>query len=443
MRAWRCWPCTSARCSAAGNAACHSPLSWHCLYGALYGLLASESNALLLGALLIFGMLATLMLRDAQGRVVRAVAPQQRPPRRRRWTHETCCARSPACSAGCGCSAVLCAWASAPEGSAPALSARGGVPPLPAPPRCAPAARSPGAARAAQRRVVALALTVGATLTAFGHELASRQHRLEVNAAAGPVAQALGARFIVGYDDANDLRELAHRGLIGGIFVTGRNVKGRSAGHAARRKSPACRRCWSRRPACRRCVVATDQEGGGVSRLSRRGAAPAGTRPPAQTPTCPARELLRRARAYGAQQGGALAALGITLNFGPVVDLRPGRAPGRWDLPRPPAVEEGAISSDPDITAQVALAYEQGLESAGVRGTFKRFPGLAGVTEDTHHVGSRTAHARGAHSPRTTGSRFKTCRKHCGCRDHAGRRQSLGNSTRTAPGSSCTNRAAR
>jgi len=32
------------------------------LYGALYGLLASESNAMLLGALLIFGMLATLML---------------------------------------------------------------------------------------------------------------------------------------------------------------------------------------------------------------------------------------------------------------------------------------------------------------------------------------------------------------------------------------------
>jgi inner membrane protein len=32
------------------------------LYGALYGLLASESNALLLGALLIFGMVAVLML---------------------------------------------------------------------------------------------------------------------------------------------------------------------------------------------------------------------------------------------------------------------------------------------------------------------------------------------------------------------------------------------
>jgi inner membrane protein len=32
------------------------------LYGALYGLLASESNALLLGALMVFGMLAILML---------------------------------------------------------------------------------------------------------------------------------------------------------------------------------------------------------------------------------------------------------------------------------------------------------------------------------------------------------------------------------------------
>jgi inner membrane protein len=32
------------------------------LYAALYGLLASEDNALLLGALLVFGMLAVLML---------------------------------------------------------------------------------------------------------------------------------------------------------------------------------------------------------------------------------------------------------------------------------------------------------------------------------------------------------------------------------------------
>lgn len=233
------------------------------------------------------------------------------------------------------------------------------------------------------RRVVALALTVGAMLTALGHELASRQHRLEVNAASGPVAQALGARFIVGYDDANDLRELARRGLIGGIFVTGRNVKGRSADtlRAEIASLQALRQAAGLPP----LVVATDQEGGGVSRLS-----PMVPRQPALASLLeadvPARELLQRARAYGAQQGGALAALGITLNFSPVVDLRPGRAPGRWDLHT--RIEERAISSDPDVTAQVALAYEQGLESAGVRGTLKHFPGLAGVTEDTHHMGA-------------------------------------------------------
>jgi len=255
---------------------------------------------------------------------------------------------------------------------------------------CAAAAIAWRSARGA-RRVVALALTVGATLTALGHELASRQHRLEVNAASGPVAQALGARFIVGYDDANDLRELARRGLIGGIFVTGRNVKGRSADtlRAEIASLQALRLAAGLPP----LVVATDQEGGGVSRLS-----PMVPRQPALASLLEAdvlaHELLQRARAYGAQQGGALAALGITLNFSPVVDLRPSRAPGRWDLHT--RIEERAISSDPDVTAQVALAYEQGLESAGVRGTLKHFPGLAGVTEDTHHMGAelRTPVAR-------------------------------------------------
>jgi len=73
-------------------------------------------------------------------------------------------------------------------------------------------------------RPVALGLAFAALLTALGNEAASRQHRAEVEAASGPVAQALGARFIVGYDDAAQLRDRVRKGLIGGIFVTGRNV---------------------------------------------------------------------------------------------------------------------------------------------------------------------------------------------------------------------------
>ncbi|AVQ82873.1 MULTISPECIES: glycoside hydrolase family 3 N-terminal domain-containing protein [unclassified Variovorax] len=229
-------------------------------------------------------------------------------------------------------------------------------------------------------RPVALGLAFAALLTALGNEAASRRHRAEVEAASGPVAQALGARFIVGYDDAAQLRERVRKGLIGGIFVTGRNVKGRNA--ADLRDEIAGLQALRREAGLPPLVVATDQEGGAVSRLS-----PLVEPQPALATLLDAdvsdEELKQRAHAYGARQGRALAALGITLNFSPVVDLRPGRAPGRWDLHT--RIDERAISADPAITAQVALAYEQGLESAGIRGTLKHFPGLAGVTEDTHH----------------------------------------------------------
>lgn len=229
-------------------------------------------------------------------------------------------------------------------------------------------------------RPVALGLAFAALLTALGNEAASRRHRAEVEAASGPVAQALGARFIVGYDDAAQLRDRVRKGLIGGIFVTGRNVKGRTA--AELRDEIAGLQALRREAGLPPLVVATDQEGGAVSRLS-----PLVEPQPALATLLDAdvsdEELKQRAHAYGARQGRALAALGITLNFSPVVDLRPGRAPGRWDLHT--RIDERAISADPVITAQVALAYEQGLESAGIRGTLKHFPGLAGVTEDTHH----------------------------------------------------------
>lgn len=229
-------------------------------------------------------------------------------------------------------------------------------------------------------RPAALSLAFAAVLMALCNEAASIQHRAAVNAASGPMAQALGAHFIVGYDDAKNLRELARKGLIGGIFVTGRNVQSRSA--AELRDEIAGLQALRREAGLPPLIVATDQEGGAVSRLS-----PLVARQPALATLLEAdvsdEDLAQRAHAYGAQQGRALAALGITLNFSPVVDLRTGRAPGRWDLHT--RIDERAISTDPTLTAQVALAYEKGLESAGVRGTLKHFPGLAGVHEDTHH----------------------------------------------------------
>ncbi|MET3913776.1 beta-N-acetylhexosaminidase [Variovorax sp. OAS795] len=229
-------------------------------------------------------------------------------------------------------------------------------------------------------RPVSLGLVLAALFTALGHEAASLRHRAEVSAASGPTAQLIGSHFVVGYDDAKDLRELARKGLIGGVFIGGRNVKGRTA--AALREEIDGLQALRREAGLPPLIVATDQEGGAVSRLS-----PLIEHQPGLATLLdadvPEAEIAQRAHAYGAQQGRSLAALGITLNFSPVVDLRTGRAPGRWDFHT--RIDERAISADPTLTARVALAYEQGLESAGVRGTLKHFPGLAGVTEDTHH----------------------------------------------------------
>lgn len=230
-------------------------------------------------------------------------------------------------------------------------------------------------------RPLALGIASAALLMALCNETATREHLAVVSASSGPLAQTLGAHFIVGYDNARELQALARKGLIGGVFIAGRNVRGRSADEL--RQEIAALQTLRREAGLPLLIVATDQEGGTVSRLSPM----VPWQPSLATlleADVPDTELAQRAKAYGAQQGKALADIGITLNFSPVVDLRPGRAPARWDLHT--RIEERAISSDPVLTAQVALAYEQGLESAGVRGTLKHFPGLAGVTEDTHTV---------------------------------------------------------
>jgi hypothetical protein len=52
-----------------------------------------------------------------------------------------------------------------------------------------------------------------------------------------------------------------------------------------------------------------------------------------------------------------MAALGINVNFSPVVDLKPGQISSTLDFHT--RIAERAIASDPKTVAQVALAYSQ------------------------------------------------------------------------------------
>jgi beta-N-acetylhexosaminidase len=191
----------------------------------------------------------------------------------------------------------------------------------------------------------------------------------------------LGAHFIVGYRDLDQLRPLVARGLVGGVFITRRNVAGKSARQI--QAEIAGLQALRRENGLPPLLIASDQEGGPVSRLS-----PPLDYEPALAALVSAigkgdPHLATAARAYGERQGRALAQLGVTVNFSPVVDLR--GAPSTWLPDLHTRIDSRAIDSDPALTARIAHAYGRGLLAQGVTPTLKHFPGLGQVAGDTHH----------------------------------------------------------
>jgi beta-N-acetylhexosaminidase len=117
-------------------------------------------------------------------------------------------------------------------------------------------------------------------------------------------------------------------------------------------------------------AVALDQEGGAVSRLR---------------PWVGATPSLRRiwtargadgCAAWGRLWGEGLALLGFNVDFAPVADL--------WDGHAEAGIGDRAASADPAEAAAAVGAFLHGLESTGVRGCLKHFPGLGGTTVDSH-----------------------------------------------------------
>lgn len=187
----------------------------------------------------------------------------------------------------------------------------------------------------------------------------------------------LGKHFVIGYRDEQEIETLAAAGAIAGVYLTNRNIRGKSIeeirsyidhlqSHRAKNNLPPL-------------LICADQEGGIVSRLSP---------PLAKQPTL-AKSIIpenadqheQLAYDYGKEQGKGLASLGITVNLSPVVDLIPERTS---DTDKFSLIYRRAISKSPQEVTKIATAYVKGLESEGVLGTLKHFPGLGGVYGDTH-----------------------------------------------------------
>ena len=155
----------------------------------------------------------------------------------------------------------------------------------------------------------------------------------------------------------------------GGIILFARNLDPDPAAGPAR-----CRALidglQARFGAERPLAVALDQEGGPVSRLR-----------PWVGATPPLRQIWTRGGAgtcatWGRLWGEGLRMLGFNVDFAPVLDL--------WDGHPKAGIGDRAASADPSEAAAAAGAFLHGLESTGVRGCLKHFPGLGGTTLDSH-----------------------------------------------------------
>lgn len=231
------------------------------------------------------------------------------------------------------------------------------------------------------RQALSAAVILASTTTllaTLAQEARFQWLRARVFAADAAQLEKLGRHFIVGYRDATEIERLIERRAIGGVFVGARNVEGRSV--AAIRAQVDAWQDTRRRQGLPPLWIATDQEGGAVSRLSP----PLPRQPPiASVAAHHAGDDARNAaaHAYGVAQGRALAGAGINLNFAPVVDLNKNLINPN---DRHTRIRERAISDDPAVVAEVAGHYCRGLRESGVHCTLKHFPGLGEVFEDTH-----------------------------------------------------------
>ncbi|PLR80935.1 beta-N-acetylhexosaminidase [Bacillus canaveralius] len=116
-------------------------------------------------------------------------------------------------------------------------------------------------------------------------------------------------------------------------------------------------------------LMTIDQEGGIVTRLQ------SGTDMPGNM-AIGATGSPEIAGKVGKAIGEELAALGINMNFAPVLDIN--------NNPDNPVIGVRSFGEHPELVAELGVAYTKGLQAAGVAATAKHFPGHGDTAVDSH-----------------------------------------------------------
>ncbi len=131
-------------------------------------------------------------------------------------------------------------------------------------------------------------------------------------------------------------------------------------------------------------IIATDQEGGSVSRLSESGRLGATELPDAELFGALGDPWFVEAAAELTAR--ELRALGITMNFGPVADVNTNAAN--------PVIAERSFGADAGLVASMVEASVRGLQRENVSAVLKHFPGHGDTAVDTHYERAVVHHDR-------------------------------------------------
>jgi beta-N-acetylhexosaminidase len=120
-------------------------------------------------------------------------------------------------------------------------------------------------------------------------------------------------------------------------------------------------------------VIAIDEEGGDVTRISHQ----TGSDYPGNAALGAVDDVTLTQAVYAAM-GAELAAVGVNLDLAPAVDVN--------TAADNPVIGTRSFGSDPGLVARHAAAAVAGLQSAGVAACAKHFPGHGSTTADSHLV---------------------------------------------------------
>ncbi len=194
----------------------------------------------------------------------------------------------------------------------------------------------------------------------FGLWSLLREYMHELESAAGSV-------IVYGFHGLtvpDALRSWIDAGSVAGVILFKRNIE------SVEQAQALIESCTMAEDASLPLLTCVDQEGGRVARFG----SPFVTLPAMRT--LAAQGDVRLTRAVGEMLGRQLRAVGINLDFAPVLDVDTN--------PHNPVIGDRSFGRDPEAVIEQALAFAEGLHEGGVLSCGKHFPGHGDTDLDSH-----------------------------------------------------------